>query len=384
MNRLYRYLNHISFRLSFFIPRARDTWLFIGWHRGADTEIFADNTKYLFLYMAHMHRDFHVVWLAKDRTLAATLRSRGYTAHYERSARGIWYALRAGTTVIDAYLQPENYRWSGGTRLVQLLHGKGMKKGGYAQAPLRPQDYIVVTSPFVSSLLPATFVEQSHIIIAGYPRDDVIFSDNPGSDIGVDYATRAALANPCYKKRYLYAPTFRRGKAGTEVTAAFDLLHMSRWLEEHAGLLVLQLHPKYRDQARTLSYPNIHFAEDSDIYPLLPSFDVLITDYSSIFTDYLLLDRPIVFYAYDLDDYAKNEGLAYDSYDAHTPGPKAYTYPELISALDQLFVSDAFQHDRARIRDLYHTYSDGRASERILAALEATVHTEQAGAHRQP
>jgi hypothetical protein len=102
----------------------------------------ADNTKYLYLHTKHHCPDVKVVWLAKDAKLANLLRSHGYPSYAELSVMGMWCALRAGSTFIDAYLQPQNFRFSGGTRLVQLLHGKGMKKGGYREPPPRPQDLI--------------------------------------------------------------------------------------------------------------------------------------------------------------------------------------------------------------------------------------------------
>lgn len=357
------YLSHLS-------PRSKHVWIFIGWHRGNGVEIFADNTKYLFLHIAHTRKDLRPVWIAKDRILAKHLRTQGYCSHYEKSVRGIWYALRAGTTVIDAFLQTENFRWSGRTRLIQLLHGKGMKKGGYAQKPLRKQDYIFSTSPLVSSMLPAVFVQQSPVLVTGYSRGDVFFKEIAGSDIGVDKSTERLLNNPAFKKRLLYAPTYRRGSKTLSIDTMLDLKHLSAWLSEHEYLLVIHLHPKYRDQARALSYPNIHLLEDSDIYPLLASFDVLINDYSSIFTDFLLLDRPIVFYPYDLKTYIQKEGLSFENYDDYTPGPKAYTPDELMKVLDTVTTRDAWGVERRRVRDLYHTYQDGNASERIMRVLQ--------------
>ncbi len=95
-------LMYVVYAGSCLFPRSHSVWVFIGWHRGHDTEIFADNTKYLFLHIANNEQELSPIWLAKDRTLANTLRSHGYSAHYEKSLMGIWYALRAGTTVIDA------------------------------------------------------------------------------------------------------------------------------------------------------------------------------------------------------------------------------------------------------------------------------------------
>ena len=200
MKKILTYTSGLLYLISLLFPRAKNVWVFIGWHRGHDTEIFADNSKYLFLHVADNNKDITPVWLAKDRAFAATLKARGYKAYYEHSFLGILYALRAGTTIIDAFLQPENYRFSGNTRLVQLLHGKGMKKGGYAQKPLRPQNYIMSPSQFVSEMLPVVFKQQSLIVITGYPRNDIFFKNMPGSDISVDETTKKILSGGAYKK----------------------------------------------------------------------------------------------------------------------------------------------------------------------------------------
>ncbi|MCI0619616.1 CDP-glycerol glycerophosphotransferase family protein [Candidatus Wolfebacteria bacterium] len=356
------------FWLSHLMPRNLRLWVFVGWHGKEGKEVFADNTKYLFLHTAHKHPNIKAVWLARDGNLAEELRKRGYRSYYHQSFRGIWCALRAGMTCIDAYLQPKNFRWSGRTILVQLLHGKGMKKGGYAAAPPRRYDYIFCPSPFVRDMLPQQFVGSASVVVTGYPRNDVLFGDVPGSELHVSLSTKTLLADHRFARRILYAPTFRRGEEGIGLEKLLDLERMSRWLVRHDYLLVLSLHPKYTDQARGIASDNIHFLEDSDIYPLLPAFDALITDYSSLFSDFLLFDRPIVFYSYDLEEYSIKEGLTH-SYDLITPGEKVRTSRTLIDALDRALVNNTWKAERERVRELYHTHIDGDASKRITDTL---------------
>lgn len=370
--RAYEWLNGVLNALSRLVPRTDKKWVFCGWHRGAGMEIFADNAKYLYLEAFHAKNGIRPIWLAKDPAFAALMRSRGFESYYEKSAAGVWHAVTAGTTVIDAFLQPENYRYSGGSRLVQLLHGKGMKKGGYNEKPRQKQDRIFSTSPFVSSMLPPAFVESSPIEVAGYPRADIFFKEIPGSDISVDQKALAVLNDASYERRVLYAPTFRRGVESIDLVRLLDLPTLSAWATEHRTLILMSLHPKYRNQARGIEYPNVHFIEESDVYPLLPLVDAMITDYSSLFTDYLLLDRPIIFYAYDLEQYKEREGLSFENYDEYTPGPKATTPEELLAVIESALTEDRHTTDRERVRDLYHTYKDGESGQRILALLGAS------------
>ncbi len=356
------------FWISHLFPRDNRRWVFIGWHGREGHEIFADNTKYLFLHVSNHRKDIDAVWLARDQTLAEELTKLGYRSYYHQSLRGIWHALRAGVTCIDAYLQPKNFRWSGGTMLVQLLHGKGMKKGGYATPLPRHQDYIFSPSPFVSDMLLPKFIGPANVVVTGYPRSKVLFEDVLGGEIHSDEQMRKTLTDTRYTKRILYAPTFRRGEQSADLDATLDLERLKQWLTEHNYLLVLSLHPKYLDQVRSIKSDNIRFIDDSDIYPLMSSFDLLITDYSSIFSDFILLDRPIIFYPYDLEEYTEKEGLT-RPYDEITPGEKIRTAGEFIPALERALSKDTWQSERERVRKLYHTHIDGKASERIIETL---------------
>ncbi len=361
----------LIFLLSKLTPRDPYTWVFIGWHRSSKIEIFADNTKYLFLYTHKNLKRVKPVWLAKDRTLAALLRERGYNSYYEHSLKGIYYALRAKYTFLDAFLQRQNYRLTGRGKIMQLLHGKGMKKKGYDEVQLRPQDYIFAPSQFVIGLLPSSFTIKSKILVTGYSRSDEIYADIEGSDISVCTETLQSLKEKKEQevKTLWYAPTFRRGQKVFDIEKVLEVSKLSAWLKEKNLHLYISLHPKYRDQARSASYENISFFEDSDVYPLMKYFDIQITDYSSSFTDYILLDRPIIFYPYDIEDYTKNEGFSFD-YDSHTPGPKAYDPKGLRDQIENVLTEDKHTEARKEIRDLYHDFKDAHSSRRIIDAIE--------------
>jgi len=330
--------------------------------------VFSDNTKYLFLHVSNTRPDVRAVWLAKDEELAARLRSRGYRSYHHHSARGIWEALRAGTTVIDAFLQPDAFRWSGGTRLVQLLHGRGMKKKGYNEKPPRNHDYLFVPSTFVEQLINPVFKKGAKISIGGYPRNDVFFREIKGSDIDVDPRAKELVEKGPYKKKIIYAPTFRRGKSDFSIKDALDLEKLAPWLEKNNYLFVMTLHPKYFGQERLSSSSHIYFLPPSDFYPLLGKFDLMINDYSSLMHDFLMLDKPVVFFPFDLKEYSSGEGLAFP-YETYTPGPKAYNVDTLLATIESTLANDTYAAERKRVRDTYFAHAGGGAAERITAQL---------------
>ena len=97
--------------------------------------------------------------------------------------------------------------------------------------------------------------------------------------------------------------------------------------------------------------------------------DLLITDYSSIFFDFLLLDRPIIFFAYDLEDYLQNDRNMYFNYDSMTPGAKCRTYDELELQLEQIVKNgcqDQYADTREKVRRFTHDHVDNQSSRRLI------------------
>ncbi len=114
---------------------------------------------------------------------------------------------------------------------------------------------------------------------------------------------------------------------------------------------------------------NIIFYNNSkDIYPLLSNTDLMITDYSGIFFDYLLLNKPLIFFNYDYDEYIKyNRKLSFD-YDKITPGIKCENQNQLEQKIIKILVenNDEYIDKRNEILNISFKYKDGNASKRII------------------
>lgn len=127
-----------------------------------------------------------------------------------------------------------------------------------------------------------------------------------------------------------YMPTFRESEI--LFFENFDRDDFQIFLEENNTLFCIKLHPKSKlnEEFRNIQSENIMVInKDADPYVFLKMADVLITDYSSIYFDYLLLDRPIIFFAYDLEEYLNDSREMYFDYDEFTPGEKVNNYHEL-------------------------------------------------------
>lgn len=100
--------------------------------------------------------------------------------------------------------------------------------------------------------------------------------------------------------------------------------------------------------------------EFPEIMDYLPAFDKLITDYSSIYLDFLCMDKPVAFLHYDFDQYKSKVGFSLE-YDEITPGPKLHNQEELIDFI--ISEEDSYIEERSQIRSLINAKSAGNCKE---------------------
>ncbi len=371
MHRLFPLLKRILSIISYLIPRDQKVWVFVGWHRKKTGELFADNAKHFLLHVHNNHPEITAVWIAADHATAKYLRHRGIISYSEKSLLGIWYQLRASNFIIDAFLQEYTSLFSRGAKIVQLLHGKGLKKKGYAQTPLQENTFIFGTSPFTNSLLPKEFTGGAQMHATGYSRNDQFFDESKAFLSDEEHHLITVLQNHrnAGKKIVMYAPTFRRGQEQFTTQDHFDESVADTFAKEHNAIFLTSLHTKYRERKTLSEHGSIIELPECDINSIMPSIDILITDYSSSYVDYVLLDRPIIFYVYDLEEYHTHEGLI-ENYEAHMPGAKIKNQDDLFTEISQLLAGqDTWTGTRKTVRDLYHTHQDGTSSERIMKIL---------------
>ena len=390
--------------VSLIVPRSNRIWAFGSWYG----QRFADNPKYFFLHCASReHQRVRAVWLSMNSTVVRRIRALGFPAYHRLSPSGLWYALRAGVYIFDCRVMDVSSVASSGAVKVNLWHGVPLKmierdilqaNNALAQANhgspliraankvLRPQlseryDYILGTSRATCERLAGAFgVATSQVINGGYPRTDVLLSRDDDARFRMPEEERVIEQCRAYVREgtrvLLYMPTFRDWRNDADRVIPIDWHALDRSLEQHGGALFCKLHPG--DQARLPDFHGlrrVHLIPSSvDPYPILRHTDALVSDYSSIFFDYLLLDRPIVFYPYDLDDYRKFSRALYDEYDTVTPGPKVYDTAALQQALTTLLSSyDAqgrqYAGARATVRERFYEHVDDRASARLFDAL---------------
>jgi teichoic acid glycerol-phosphate primase len=161
----------------------------------------------------------------------------------------------------------------------------------------------------------------------------------------------------------LYAPTYRENQL-LDAELKIDLKSMAEQFGEDY-VLILKIHPAVKNK---ISIPAevSHFAHDFSSYhhlnELLFVTDILITDYSSIPFEYCLLNRPIIFFLYDLEEYEQERGI-WEDFIKFLPGPIAYSSSEISTIISQ------GDFDYQRIRSFsakWNEYSNGGSSKNVL------------------
>jgi CDP-glycerol glycerophosphotransferase len=301
------------------------------------------------------------------------------------SLRGIWAYFRANC-VFYTHGALFNYAPPKRKLVVNLWHGMPIKKiwRGVPGSELPLSSYLLSTSAFFSNvLMGASGFSPDKLLETGLPRNDFLTARRPES---VEYAAR--LRGDA-DRLIFFMPTYRNSvhgfltQDGTETNSVLglseaDAQQLHSWLAANRCKLLVKPHPMsvnvgkpFEDDACwAMIDEQALFKSGVGLYELLAQVDLLVTDVSSVYVDFLITQRPQILYFPDLARYKETRGLLIDPLEDYSPGPIAQTFGELQSCLD-LWASgdDSWQTRRARLRDLMIPASVQPAAESLLAAL---------------
>jgi CDP-glycerol glycerophosphotransferase len=353
--------------ISIFIPKSTKIFLVGGWFG----QRFADNSKYFFLY-SHKNKNKlgidRVIWITRNPEVKKELQENGFEAYMAWSLKSIWYHFRAGIHVIDQCPFDINHFFSVRSKRINLWHGFPLKKVGsfmkpYTESKWQKKHYLQIflslfssgcwgnffvlgTSEFAAEIQGQVFnVPKERRLISCYPRNYEAVLERPikyTSRIEEPFLQKIEQAKKNGSRIIAYLPTFR-DKAKTlmfgthqpeEIRSIIDFFEIKNIVivakfhfAENGGI--------FGNLAQHELFLNLPSA--ADVYTFISEFDLLITDYSSIYYDFLLWSKPIVFFPYDLEYYRDHDrGLIFD-YDEYTPGPKVFNIDELKELLSHDF-----------------------------------------------
>lgn len=238
-------------------------------------------------------------------------------------------------------------------------------------------DGIITTSQLNSTAVSAqTGVKFDRCIELGFPRNDTFFNNQDKKDVIKRWIENEVGFDP--QKIVIYAPTYRDYEkndknAKERYLFGYDLPGLDEFLLKNRICMVCKLHNL--QSKSILNYPkgviDFKICFDFSFYDLMSISDCLITDYSSVGYDYMLMDKPLIYNLFDLEKYVEDRGVSYSPYEFFCPGAVVKNASEMMNELTRVQNnSDPYEEKRKALLNVFHKYPDGRSTERVMDYFE--------------
>lgn len=342
---------------------------------------YASNAKALYEYMKERYKDsMNYTWIVYNESSVSLLRNKGINA------------LLIGSDEFKSYIPTTDVFFTtqgnlDGDKLkakdsiyVELWHGIGPKPVGFSQDNPSVEDirgynnikeivdYFIVPSEFWRLIFSSKFtVEYARIKNLGFPILDY-FKNCDGKN---NLSKVLKIDVNKFKKIIIFMPTFKKGFNHADVTQTYDNIFnfkqdydekkLNDFLEKNNYLLCVKKHPgeqinmnfKETDYIKNISEEEL-INHQISINEIMNAFDLLITDYSSVGTEFIFLNRPVLFVVGDKDEYLKNRGILFGNLDFWTPGPCCDNIFDLLNEMEKLLTDTTYyQKERKEKRDLW-------------------------------
>lgn len=372
-------------------------WTFGAW----DGQRYSDNSRALFEYVLQHCPDIEAVWMTRSQKVYDILQERQLPVALCNTAEGRSIQQRSGYFFLTKGPLDSDPRLMRGCHLVWLWHGMPLKQiGRDAMAFQRrnslwkrcktairrvvvPWEFMggetLSTAPFFTPFLQSAFALPSEQVWEdGYPRNDHLFLTDVTEPVITALHQRydriGTDGKPQPVRLLLYMPTHRdattrSGKAFDPFSlAGFDLQEIETVLEQQNILLLYKGHffdsvnEGLKSSSRILTITDDDY---DDLYTFIKDVDILLTDYSSVYFDFLLCRKPIILFPFDEADYIAHSRPFYFSYDL-MEGQKVRSWSELC----QVLASGSYQPPSAQTIQLMHSHPDGETCRRIVERIQ--------------
>lgn len=280
--------------------------------------------------------------------------------------------------------------------IIDLWHGFPLKNMFYKDKNFKNKNtistywkqynFFISYSELYNNLLSSSLkVSKEKFHITGAPRNDLILSEKRNSLLKLSKVTNIDQVKLMENRIVFYVPTFRNGDSKLNelekneniffFKEPFNLKKFNDFLSLEKIFFIVKLHPVYQKNIEPIisEFSNIIIItsenlmnEQIDFYELLNSSDALITDYSSIYFDYLLLNKPVIFNGSDKQEYLEERGFILDDYEYWTPGDKFESSEELLNLLSGINKKeDLYFSEREKIKNKVHSFIDDNSSDRV-------------------
>lgn len=391
----YHWRYHAALIASWLIPRSKKIWV-VGGSKGLR---FADNARHFALQARRTWPAQTIIWLSPSAEVRAQVTEADIRSYHPASIIGIWYSFRASWHIFDTSFKDISEFTGIGAKWLNLWHGVPLKSldnikpwpstdilsrfhsWWYRKNSQYHKKYLAYPTPAHFSYMSQVLdLPVSNIITANLPRNQQLLTP-PSPDLSPAEKQLRQTLRQNGKTVIGYFPTWR--DTGMDkfmgATNADDISALNAMLEQYNAILITKWHScsyqEYQhrgisqtaaDIDRTLAQsPHIRaLSFQCDLNTVLDCCDMLISDYSGVLIDYLLLQRPVIQIPYDLEEYQTFTGVLPD-YAAFSAGvgPLTRDFSQLLQQLEQyLQDTDSWQKEyqscQAELRQYYFATTD--------------------------
>lgn len=339
---------------------------------------FCDNSRAVFDRMIelNLNDNYKMVWFVEDESKFKDLKIKNvsFIGEKHRTKRLFYEIFSKYIIDCNKYVRKRNKKQF----RIYLTHGAYIKLPIDYSAISGDFDYVIQISDFFTQYNELLFnVNQKKIATTGYPRNDILLNQNNKYIL---------FKNISRKKTICWIPTFRNHK--NQIVATYDfpygipivenedeLLQLNELLKQESILLVIKFHPAENIELicqKDLS--NIKIVDDQlicknhlTIYHYLTNIDAIITDYSSIYFDFLITDKPIGLAAPDIEHYKKYNNVVFDDYEEYLAGDFIYNFQDLKRFIKNVSKNkDISFNERMLKKNQFQKYLDNNSSDRVI------------------
>ncbi len=302
---------------------------------GSSRNSYTCNPRYLFEHLCR-HGRLRPFWITGSFTLYRRLKREHLPVRMRWSPGALRVIVRASAVLFNHGVSDVYPAIARRTTAINLFHGSPVKRMGLdSKAAIdRPRvptlvrrllpfviqsrwDAIVAAHPrFAPFFMSCLGVPADRVITTGLPRNDLLAycADHPEKAVDIRSRVCRALRTDPGARTVLYAPTFR------DYPVAADDPNLEQAVRaimdgSDGATIFLRLHPYDRRKLRSLidGNPNLRDASRcEDIQELYLASDMLVTDYSSVMFDFMVVQRPVILYVYDVERYRAERGFYID------------------------------------------------------------------------
>lgn len=349
---------------------------------------YCDNARALYEYMIEnkYNERYNIIWIVNDvdryKAINKNIKNVSFISRNNKSLFNlIKFYKMLGNGKFFFFTHPYWFTYKKEEQIIiNLWHGTPLKSGGRDIS--NAYDYAIIPS---KSVLPwfekFIGVRKNQVIIQGSPRNDLLFENKKvlSKLIKVNSKEKVVLLMPTFRQsEYMKDSDIINPYVIQGVTNEKELLKLNDYLKKSKIKLVIKIHHlQLTSFIKDNKLSNIIYIQDKNLnekniqlYNFVGECDALLTDYSSIYFDYLLVDKPIGFLIEDINDYKKNRGFIVDNPEDYMPGMKIRKLKELYLFFDNIITGkDNYKKERKKISKIVNEYQSGDNRKRLLEAV---------------